>query len=98
MEHKPRVSRTRTRIAVILLAVFAALMLASGISGSPVPLYAAFAVLAAATVLILCTSRCPNCGASFRGLRWKKSAGFCEQCGQRIRFDDEPGGEEDDET
>lgn len=98
MEHKPRVSRTRTRIAVILLAVFAALMLASGISGNPVPLYAAFAVLAAATVLILYTSRCPNCGATFRGLRWSRSAGFCAQCGKRIRFDDEPDGEEDDET
>lgn len=98
MEHKPRVSRTRTRVAIVLLGVFAALMLASGISGSPVPMYAAFAVFAATAILILYTSRCPNCGATFRGLRWKKSAGFCVQCGQRIRFDDEPGGEEDDET
>ena len=97
MEHKPRVSRTRTRIAIVLIGVFAALMLASGISGSPVPMYIAFAVFAAAAILIMYTSRCPNCGATFRYLHWKKPAGFCEQCGKRIRFDDEPDDGSDDE-
>ena len=82
---KKGVSRVKNRLIVGLIIVFLILFLFGFMTKSSVLMYP-FVI---ASILLITTNRCPNCGASFRGVYWSKEAGFCSKCGKKIYFDDE---------
>ena len=86
---KKGVSRVKNRLIVGLIIVFLILFLFGFMTKSSVLMYFSCAPFVIASVLLITTNRCPNCGASFRGVYWSKEAGFCSKCGKKIYFDDE---------
>lgn len=83
------VSRKRNRLCMILLWAVIILLLIGYFIKSPAMMYCSIGILILASVLMLTTNRCPNCGEHFRGIFWSKEAGFCSKCGKKIYFDDE---------
>lgn len=88
---KTGVSRKKARIAILILALVVILILAGVIAKKAVILMIGAIVLLADYVLILSTTRCPNCGEYFYGLHWssKKDAGVCKKCGEPLLYDDQ---------
>lgn len=86
---KKGVSRVKNRLIVGLIIVFLILFLFGFMTKSSVLMCFSYAPFVIASVLLITTNRCPNCGASFRGVYWSKEAGFCSKCGKKIYFDDE---------
>lgn len=88
---KTGVSRKRTRIAILILAVVFVIILIGILAKQSTVLMIGAIALLADYVLLLSTTRCPNCGEYFFGLYWSKNkdAGICKKCGQHIQFDDQ---------
>jgi len=86
---KKYVSRTKNRVALVLLYSFLFLFLAGYILSNQVIMLIAVPLFIASIILMFSTNRCPHCGEFFRGLYWSKSnAGYCRKCGKIIEFDD----------
>lgn len=88
---KTGVSRKKTRIAIALLAVVAVIILVGILVKQSTVLMIGAIALLADYVLLLSTTRCPNCGEYFFGLYWskKRDVGLCKKCGEHIQFDDQ---------
>ena len=83
------VSRTKNRIAAILMAGFTVFLLFGYISQLGVLMLFSILLLIASIIIMLSANRCPYCGEYFRGLYWSKAnAGYCRKCGKIIEFDD----------
>ena len=82
------VSRTKNRVAVVLMASFVLILFAGSFLSNQIIMLSSLAFLIASVILMFSTNRCPHCGAFFRGLYWSKSnAGHCINCGEIIEFD-----------
>lgn len=86
---KRAVSRVRNRLVFCLIIVFLILFLFGFMMRSSVLMSISLAPFVIASILLITTNRCPNCGEGFRGVYWSKEAGFCRKCGEKIYFDDE---------
>lgn len=82
-------SRTKNRVALILIGIIAFLMIIGYLCYIRVMMLAAMVLLIPFSVLYLSINRCPHCGEPFRGLYWSRpNAGHCVKCGEIITFDD----------
>lgn len=89
MKEKKTISRVRTRLSILLFAVFILLVILGAVTREGMPILISLAALAAGVVLMLVTNRCPCCGAFFRGLSWgRPDAGHCRSCGELMIYDD----------
>lgn len=86
---KRGVSRVRNRLVIGLIIVFLILFLSGAMIQSSLLMSVSLAPFVIASILLITTNRCPNCGEGFRGVYWSKEAGFCSKCGKKIYFDDE---------
>ena len=86
---KSGISRTKNRLAIILLCAFVVSFILGCLIREVALIYIAAACFIADFILMITTNRCLYCGEYFRGLYWSKEAGFCRKCGKQIRFDDE---------
>ena len=86
---KKYVSRTKNRVALVLLCSFLVFMLVGYFLSNRVIMLISIPLLIAGVILMFSTNHCPHCGEYFRGLYWSKpNAGHCIKCGEIIEFDD----------
>ena len=86
---KKYVSRTKNRVALVLLYSFLVFMLVGYFLSNRVIMLISIPLLIAGAILMFSTNHCPHCGEYFRGLYWSKpNAGHCIKCGEIIEFDD----------
>ena len=86
---KKYISRTKTRLSMILMCAFLAFELMGYISSREALMIIALFFFIAGFSLMLSSNRCPYCGDYFKGLYWSKpNAGYCRKCGKLIEFDD----------
>ena len=85
---KKYVSRTKNRVALVLLYSFLLLMLVGYFLSNRVIILISVPLLIAGVILMFSTNHCPHCSEYFRGLYWSKpNAGHCVKCGKIIEFD-----------
>lgn len=86
---KKYISRTKNRVALVLLLSFILLLLVGRLLSNGIIMLISLAPLIVGFILMLSANRCPYCGEFFRGLYWSKpNAGHCRKCGKIIEFDD----------
>ena len=86
---KKYVSRTKNRMALVLLYSFLAIILVGYFLSNRVIMLISIPLFIAGVILMFSANRCPYCGKFFRGLYWTKpNAGHCVKCGKIIEFDD----------
>lgn len=84
-----KVSRKKTRIAIGITVVALVLLVLSMVVQTYTMDFTALLALGLLVVWVRGVSRCPNCGAYFRGLHWSApDAGHCSKCGELIEYDD----------
>ncbi len=83
-----KISRTKTRIAIILLAA-GVIFSCAGLYFSSMRLWACGVFpLLAGIILYYSISRCPYCGCFFKRPRWSwPTAGYCKRCSKLLEYD-----------
>ncbi|MBQ7112960.1 MAG: hypothetical protein IJO10_01775 [Clostridia bacterium] len=83
-----KISRTKTRIAILLLAA-GTLFSCAGLFLSSMQLWACGVFpLLVGMFLYFRVSRCPHCGCFFKRPRWSwPTAGYCRSCKQLMEYD-----------